>query len=250
MRNVKATVEYDGTDFFGFQKQSSVRTVQGELEYAARSVFGERVPVIGAGRTDAGVHAVGQVISFHAPGPIPTVSLARVLNDQMPADLCIRRCVEADEGFHARRSAAARTYMYTVLCRTEPSAILGRYAWQVFQPLEADAMEEAAQMFVGTRDFASFGMPARVGGTTVRRVYSVGMLRHGDAIRFVIRANAFLRGMVRAIVGTLVEVGLGKRRIVDLPAMIEAYDRRAAGAVAPPQGLCLTRVEYSGDKAI
>ncbi|MBP6964809.1 MAG: tRNA pseudouridine(38-40) synthase TruA [Armatimonadetes bacterium] len=244
MRNVKATIEYDGTGFFGFQKQSSVRTVQGELEYAAASVFGERVSVIGAGRTDAGVHAVGQVVSFKVPGPIPTANLVCVLNDRMPADLCIRRCVEVDESFHARRSALSRTYVYTVLSREEPAAILGRYAWQVSKPLDVDLMQEAAQALVGTRDFASFGMPMRIGESTVRRVIGVGALRQGDAIRFVIKANAFLRGMARAIVGALVEVGQGKRRIESLPAMIEACDRRAAGVIAPPQGLCLTKVEY------
>ncbi len=244
MRNVKAVIEYDGTDFCGFQKQSSKRTVQGDLEAAIQAVFGERIQVVGAGRTDAGVHATGQVVNFHAPDPIPTENLVTVINGRLSPDIRVKRCEEAPETFHARRSASSRTYVYTILNRREPSAILGRYAWHIMQPLDPDVMEAAASCFVGTKDFASFGMPYRPGGSTVRYVAGIAVRRRKDAILFVIKANAFLRGMARAIAGTIVEVGQGKRSVEDIPVILEARDRQAAGVTAPPQGLCLTKVEY------
>lgn len=244
MRNIKATIEYDGTDFYGFQKQSSRRTVQGEMEAAAAAVFGEPIQVVGAGRTDAGVHATGQVVNFRAPGPIPTENLVTVMNGRLSADIRIRHCGQVPDTFHARRSARERTYVYTVLNRLEPSAILGRYVWHIVQPLDLDAMAAAAREFAGTRDFASFGMPERPGASTIRHMAGVAVCRRKDAILFVIKANAFLRGMARAITGTLVEVGQGKRGAETIPITLASCDRQAAGLTAPPQGLCLTKVEY------
>lgn len=244
MRNVRATIEYDGTDFYGFQKQTSKRTVQGDLEAAVGAVFGEHIQVVGAGRTDAGVHATGQVVNFCAPGPIPTENLVTVINGRLSSDIRVRRCEEVPESFHARRSAKLRTYVYTVLNRTEPSAILGRYAWHIVQPLDLESMVAAAASFAGTRDFASFGMPERSGGSTVRHMVGVSVRRRKDAIVFVITANAFLRGMARAIAGTVVEIGQGRRRIGEVSSILDACDRQAAGVTAPPQGLCLTRVKY------
>jgi len=244
VRNVKAVIEYDGTDFYGFQKQSSKRTVQGDVEAAVEAVFGERIQVAGAGRTDAGVHAAGQVVSFHAPGPIPTENLVKVMNSRLPSDIRIRRCEEVPEIFHARRSARARIYIYTILNRPEPSAILGRHAWHIVRPLDVQAMAAATAYFEGTKDFASFGMPYRAGGSTIRHMARLVICQEDDTIRFVIEANSFLRGMARAIVGTIVEVGQGKRRIEEIPVILGACDRQAAGMTAPPQGLCLTRVEY------
>lgn len=244
MRNVKALIEYDGTDFYGFQRQSSKRTVQGDLEAAVRAVFGERIQIAGAGRTDAGVHATGQVVSFRAPGPIPTENLVKVMNSRLPSDIRIKRCEEVPESFHARRSAKARIYIYTILNRREPSAIQGRHAWQIVRPLDVQAMAAATAYFKGTKDFASFGMPYRAGGSTIRYLTRLVLCREDDTIQFVIQANSFLRGMARAIVGTVVEVGLGKRRIEEIPVILDACDRQAAGMTAPPQGLCLTRVEY------
>lgn len=244
MRNIKATIEYDGTDFSGFQKQSSRRTVQGELEAVAEAVFGEHIQVVGAGRTDAGVHAIGQVVNFHAPGPIPTENLVTVMNGLLSPDVRIKHCEEVPQTFHARRSARARTYVYTILNRPEPSAIMGRYAWHIVQPLDQDVMAAAAREFAGTRDFASFGMPDRPGGCTIRHMAGVVVCRRKDAILLAIKANAFLRGMARAITGTLVEVGQGRRGVETIAVVFDARDRQAAGTTAPPQGLCLTRVEY------
>lgn len=244
MRNVKATIGYDGTDFCGFQKQPSKRTVQGELEAAASAVFGEPIQIVGAGRTDAGVHATGQVVNFHAPGSVPTANLVTVMNGRLPADIRIKSCEEVPEAFHARRSAKMRTYVYAVLNSPEPCAIVGRYAWHVSRPLDVQAMSAAAECFEGTRDFASFGMPYRPGGSTTRHLAGIEVAKDGDRILFTIRANAFLTGMARAIIGTIVEVGRGKRRIEEIPVILEARERQAAGTSAPPQGLCLTKVEY------
>lgn len=245
MPNVKAVIEYDGTDFNGFQKQPSVPTVQRELERVLGKLFSEEiVKVIGAGRTDAGVHATGQVVSFQAPERFPLDRICLAMNGLLPKSIRVKSAQEAPESFHARYSAKARTYVYVVLNREAPSAILGRYAWHVTQPLDIEAMRTAAAGLIGKKDFATFGVPDRTGGSTVRQVFDFQIGRRKDAIIIVIRANAFLRGMVRSMVGTLVEVGRGKCRPEGVAEMLSVCDRRAAGVSAPPHGLCLTRVEY------
>jgi tRNA pseudouridine38-40 synthase len=242
---VKAIIEYDGTEFHGFQKQPSLRTIQGELEHALKELFRQPVvKVIGAGRTDAGVHAVGQVVSFEAPDRFPADRICPALNGLLPPSIRVKSSVEAPAGFHARYSAKARTYVYTILNRESPSALLTRYAWQVTKPLDMAAMRTAAAELIGKRDFASFGAPERAGGSTVRRIFNLEIERKKEAIFFKMRADAFLRGMVRAIVGTLVEIGQGKRPPEDIIGILNACDRRETVASAPPQGLCLTRVEY------
>jgi len=243
--NIKAVIEYDGTDFCGFQRQPSAPTIQGELERALRELFCEpSVKVIGAGRTDAGVHAIGQVVSFTAPEAFPIDRISPALNGLLPASIRAKGAEEVPAQFHARYSAKARTYVYAVLNRVAPSALLARYAWHLTQPLDIGAMREAAGGLVGAKDFTSFGIPERAGGSTVRQVFDLRIARRRDAVLFKIRANAFLRGMARAIVSALVEVGRGKRRPGEVAEMLAARDRRAAGVSAPPQGLYLTRVEY------
>lgn len=245
MPNIKAVIEYDGTDFYGFQRQPSVPTVHGEIERALARLFREQaVKVIGAGRTDAGVHATGQVVSFGAPESFPTDRICPALNGVLPMAIRVKEAKEVPDSFHARYSAKARTYAYVVLNREAPSAILARYAWHVTRPLNLEAMQAAAAELVGKRDFASFGTPERAGGSTVRRILEFGIGRRKDAILLVIRADAFLRGMARAMVGALVEVGQGKRSPAVIAEILSARDRGAAGPSAPPQGLFLTRVEY------
>lgn len=244
MPNVKAIIEYDGADFCGFQKQPSVLTVQGELERALGELFRERVKVIGAGRTDAGVHATGQVINFSAPESFPVDRIQPALNGLLPASIKAKSVNEVLEGFHARYSAKARTYKYIVLNRETPSALLARYTWHLTCILGVGLMRSAAAGLIGKHDFASFGMPERIGGSTIRQVFDLRIGRRKDAVFFVIRANAFLRGMVRAVVGTLAEVGQGKRPPEDIGRILSACDRQNAGVSAPPQGLYLTKVEY------
>ena len=245
MPNIKAVIEYDGTDLHGFQKQRSLRTVQGELENTLGRLFQQSVvKVIGAGRTDAGVHAIGQVVNFIVPPKFPIDKIWPALNDLLPAAIRVRSVEKVTDTFHARYSAKARTYLYVVLNRVAPSALLARYVWHLSRPLDLRAMRATVGELIGTHDFASFGVPERTGRSTVRQVFDFSIVRRKTAIFFTIRANAFLRGMARAVVGTLVEIGQNKRRPEELAAILSARDRHAAGVSAPPQGLYLTRVEY------
>ena len=245
MPNIKAVIEYDGTDFRGFQKQPSERTVQGELERALAKLFKqEKARVVGAGRTDAGVHATGQVVNFQLPETFPTDRICPAVNGLLPTSIRLKKSEVVADEFHARYSAKARIYVYVVLNREAPTAILTRYVWHVMRPLNLEAMQSAAADLLGKRDFGSFGVPERAGGSTVRRILNLEIRRRKDAIFFRIRADSFLRGMARAIVGTLVQVGLGKRCSDEIAEILAACDRRASSASAPPRGLYLTRVEY------
>ncbi|MHB0912269.1 MAG: tRNA pseudouridine(38-40) synthase TruA [Armatimonadota bacterium] len=247
MKNVKAVVEYDGTDFHGFQKQPRLRTVQGELERAAGKILGEPVKVIGAGRTDAGVHATGQVINLSVPDFFPTDRFAVAVNGALPLDLRIKSAEEVGEGFHARYSAKSRTYVYVVLNREVPSALLARYAWYLREQLDLPAMQAAGERLLGTRDFATFGMPDRAGASTMRTIFDIRIRRKRDAVFFIVKANAFLRGMARALVGTLVDCGRGRLAPGDIDGILAAGSRDAVKVIAPGRGLYLVRVEYRGD---
>jgi tRNA pseudouridine38-40 synthase len=234
--NIKAVIEYDGTDFCGFQKQPSERTVQGELERVLAKLFRqEKARVVGAGRTDAGVHATGQVVNFQAPETFPADRICPAVNGLLPASIRLKKSEVVADEFHARYSAKARTYVYVVLNREAPTAILTRYVWHVMRALNLEAMQSAAADLLGKRDFGSFGVPSRAGGSTVRRILNLEIRRRKDSIFF---------RMARAIVGTLVEVGRGKRAPDEIGEILAARDRRASGASAPPRGLYLTRVEY------
>src|SRR5262249_9190133 len=207
----KATVEYDGTDFTGFQWQHQTRTVQGELEAAIALRTGQTLRLTGAGRTDAGVHALGQVVSFGVETQIPLDRMALALNSALPPDLTVRHVEEVGPEFNARFSASSRLYAYLILNRRLPSALLRRYSAFCSEPLELEAMQSGAQMLRGEQDFAAFTNELQDDQTTMREVMrcQVGRYRHLVLVR--IEANAFLRGMVRSIVGTLLEVGTGKR---------------------------------------
>ena len=245
MPNIKAVLEYDGTGFFGFQRQPSKPTVQGEIERALSTIFRvDKFKIAAAGRTDAGVHATGQVISFQCPDRFPADRIRPAANGLLPKSIRLRRTEVVPDEFHARYSAKSRTYIYVVLNRETPTAILARYVWHVMRPLDVDAMRCAAEPLVGTHDFASFGMPDRAGGATVRRIRRLWIRPRKDAIYFGITADAFLRGMARAIVGVLVETGIGKRSPDEVAEILSARDRRVCGACAPPRGLFLTRIEY------
>lgn len=245
MANIKVVLEYDGTNFFGFQRQPARPTIQGELERALAQIFrGEHVKVIGAGRTDAGVHALGQVINFHAPRPFPVEQICSALNGNLPPTIRAKSAEEVLPSFHARYSALARTYVYVILNRQVPSAFLARYAWRLAGRLDVEAMRTAGETLLGTHDFASFGLPDHPGGPTVRHIYDFRIAWKKDGLFIKIRANAFLRGMARAIVGTLAQVGQGKRKPEEMMGILDSRDRRVAGVSAPPQGLFLTRVDY------
>ncbi len=235
----KATVEYDGTEFSGFQVQPGARTVQGELEAAlARLSGGRRQPVDGAGRTDAGVHAAGQVIAFTYAGRLSAAELTEALNGMLPKDVAVRDVRRAPAGFHPRYAARYREYRYTVW-NGPRSPLRERTALRVRTRLDTDAMARAATAFEGRHDFTAFG---GADPQPVRNVHHVRVRRRGHLVTIDVRADAFLRGMVRRMVAALLAVGAGK---MDEQAVAAALaDRRPAlgGAAAPARGLCLRRV--------
>ena len=244
MMNYKAIIEYDGTNFAGFQWQHGTRTVQSVLEAAIEKRTGAFVRIAGAGRTDAGVHGLGQVVSFQAETTIPTERMALALNSALPPDLTVRTVEEADESFHARFSASSRVYLYLILNRRTPSALWRRYSAFQCHPLDSGAMRDAAQRLIGERDFSAFANELKPGESTTRDLMRCDIARRGDFILTRIEANAFLRGMVRNTVGTLIEIGVGKRSPKEIDAILGSRDRRLAGPSAPAAGLCLIRVRY------
>jgi len=199
---------------------------------------------MGAGRTDAGVHALGQVASCDAPIRLDDLALQRALNALLPRDIVVSQVEPAPAEFDARRSARSKTYRYTLLRRAYPSALHGRYSLHVPYALDAEAMVDAARYLLGTHDFSAFRAGTCAAATPIRTVSGASWRAEGDVWRFEIVGNGFLQHMVRIIVGTLVEVGRGRRRPADLPEILASLDRRRAGKTAPPHGLCLVAVEY------
>jgi tRNA pseudouridine38-40 synthase len=236
----RATVEYDGTDFAGFQAQRpGVRTVQGELEAAlARLGNGARQPVDGAGRTDAGVHALGQVIAFTWTGRQTAAELEAGLNGLLPPDIAVRDVRRMPSGFHPRRAARYRDYRYTVW-NGPRSPLRERTALGVRIPLDVAAMARAGQVLVGRHDFSAFGAADR---QPVRTVHSVRVRRQGSLVTIDVRADAFLRGMVRRIVAVLLEVGRGEMTETEVREALDARRPARHGVSAPARGLCLRRV--------
>lgn len=241
--NVRALIEYDGSGFLGFQKQPAGRTVQGEIEKALGRLTGRAVRVIGAGRTDAGVHATGQVVNFR-PGPgIPVDRIREALDRTLPPDIAIR-CVEpVEDGFHARYDAKWRAYEYRIRNTPERRALDWRFVWYVPRPLDTCEMSRAAGLLIGTHHFGAFGTPER-GRSAVREMARAEVLADGETVLIRLKANAFLRHMARGIVGALVEVGLGRACPADIARALRAGADHPLFPMAPPQGLCLVEVEY------
>jgi tRNA pseudouridine38-40 synthase len=250
VRTFRLVLEYDGTDFAGFQLQGKgERTVQSVLEAAIARLAGEPCRVHGAGRTDAGVHALGQVAHFASLWPVPVEKLAGALNANLPRDLVVRRAEIAEAGFHARYSATSRTYRYVVLNRPAPSALMGRFALHVRQPLDISAMRAVAAELIGNHDFGAFGRPDEPNKSTVREIRQVDVRPwRPDCVLITVRGNAFLRTMVRAFVGTLLAAGRGRLTPGDVQTIRDGRDRTACPALAPAHGLCLVRVDYSGTR--
>lgn len=240
----RLTIEYDGTDYAGWQVQPNQRTVQETLEAALATLLGQATRVAAAGRTDAGVHATGQVACFRTPRSVAPDTILRALNALTPRDLTIRAVDEVPDDFDARRSARSRVYVYRLWNRRLPSPFWRRHAWHIAHPLAVVSMAEAAAMLVGERDFSSFQAAGCDAAHPVRRVFRSEIDRRGDLIRYEIEATAFLRHMVRNIVGTLEEVGQGTRQPDSLHDLLAARDRALAGITAPAHGLCLAEVKY------
>jgi tRNA pseudouridine38-40 synthase len=244
MQNLKLTLEYDGTDYHGWQVQPGLPTIQGTLEETIKRVSGEEVRVTGAGRTDAGVHAVGQVANFSTGKGLQANSWQRALNALLPPDIVVRRVEETSEDFDARRSAKSKTYRYSILNRPSPSALDRRYLLHVPNPLDLAAMAEAAAHLLGEHDFSAFRAADGDAVTSARRVYEARLATEGERMHFFITADAFLMHMVRIIVGTLLDVGAGKITPAGFREILKSRDRGRAGKTAPPHGLCLVNVQY------
>jgi tRNA pseudouridine38-40 synthase len=245
MARLRLVVAYDGTDFHGFARQRDQRTVAGELTTALEKVCRVPVTITGAGRTDAGVHAWGQVVSVDVPAHIDPARVARSLNAQLNPHIAIRAADIVQPDFDARFSAQWRAYRYTIVNRPVIDPLRARTAWWVDTPLDLHRLMLGADVFIGEHDFASFCRRGPQGSTTVRRVLTSRWVEEGDdVLRYEIRAHAFCWQMVRSIVGTLVDVGTGKRKAGEVMAMLAAKDRAAAGQIAPPHGLCLWEVGY------
>jgi len=239
---MRLTVEYDGSEFCGFQWQPGVRTVARVLENALERLLRETVKITGAGRTDSGVHATGQVISFTTTRPFPFERLVVALNALLPRDLSVRDAAEVETGFSARFSAIERTYVYAIRNAPGPSALTDRYAWGVARPLDLEAMRAAGSCLIGEHDFRAFSAPAE--GPAVRNVRRLEIKPLERLVRVEIAAGGFLRHMVRVVIGTLVECGEGRRDPAGMAGVLASADRSRAGVTAPPQGLYLAGVRY------
>ncbi|HHW48532.1 MAG TPA: tRNA pseudouridine(38-40) synthase TruA [Clostridiaceae bacterium] len=257
MRNIKLTIEYDGTNYSGWQSQKNAVAVQNEIQKAINKLTGENCLLIGAGRTDAGVHALGQVANFRTSSKIPADKFSYALNSLLPDDIVIKKSEEVSLDFHAQYSAKGKKYMYLIYNSNRPSALLRERAYFVPQKLDVDAMKKAAECFLGTHDFSAFRATGGSAKTSVRTITNVSLdVCHNmldacnnlgscnNLIKFEIEGNGFLYNMVRIIAGTLVEIGIGKLPWDSVPGIIESRDRKRAGRTAPPHGLYLVEVRY------
>jgi tRNA pseudouridine38-40 synthase len=244
MRQVRLVVEYDGTALCGWQRQPNGPTVQEHLEVALATLLQHAATVTGASRTDAGVHARGQVATFRTERTIPLHGIRRGLNSLLPDAIAIREAAEAPDEFHARFSASGKHYRYTILARPDRSPRWRDRAWHHAKPLDRDAMRAAAAVLVGEHDFAAFRAAGCSAKTTIRRIDSIELADDGELVQIDVRGNAFLRNMVRILVGTLVEAGTGDRTPAQVVEILANRDRTKAGITAPPQGLELVSVRY------
>ncbi|MBI5416052.1 MAG: tRNA pseudouridine(38-40) synthase TruA [Candidatus Omnitrophica bacterium] len=247
-RNIKLTLEYDGTGFNGWQIQARhQRTVAGEIEKALKKIFRKNIRLIGSGRTDSGVHALGQAANFKTTSPMKPDQMRRALNANLPDDIAVLKVEEVLAGFHAQYSVRSKTYRYTILNRDVRGPLQRRYCLVYPYPLNLRRMKEEAKALVGRHDFRSFqaANPSRdEKATTVRTVRRVGITKKGDFIHIDIEADGFLYKMVRNIVGTLLEVGQGRLPKGSIRSILAQKDRALAGDTARPQGLTLVKVEY------
>jgi tRNA pseudouridine38-40 synthase len=241
---VRGVVAYDGTEYGGFQRQANALTVQEAIETALAQITREAISVLAAGRTDAGVHATGQVVAFDIAWRHGLDDLWRALNAVLPADIAFLQIEEAAPDFHPRYDARSRRYRYTLYNAPVRCPLALRHSLHVAVPLDVAAMGRAAQLLVGEHDFAAFGQPPRQGGTTVRRVLTAEWGRDAPQLHFDIEANAFLYRMVRSIVGTLLQVGRSEMEVEGFAAVLASCDRDRAGPTVPPCGLCLVEVKY------
>lgn len=244
MRNVKLTIEYDGTNYCGWQKQNNEKTIQEEIEKAIYKAVGEVVEVIGSSRTDAGVHARGMVANFKTNATIPFDRFKYAINDKLPDDIAIIESEEVSEDFHARYDSKGKTYCYSIINRQQKPAIGRNYVYHFKWDLDIEKMREACKHFIGKHDFKAFRSLGSSVKTTERTIKELYIESEGEKINIFITADGFLYNMVRIIVGTLVEVGLGKIKPEKIIDIIQQGKRENAGKTFPPNGLYLLKVMY------
>jgi len=244
MRNVKLRIEYDGTDYHGWQYQPNARTIQGVMEEKIGKIVNEKVSLTASGRTDAGVHALNQVANFWTASRASCDDLHRGLNSLLPGDIAVKGVCEVDADFHSRFSATGKVYVYQILNSSYPSALINRFSWFIRHPLDAGNMNEAASHIIGEHDFSSFRASSCGAPHPVKTVKAAQFRKEADLLVFEIEATGFLHHMVRNIVGTLVDVGMRRRTSVSIKELLGSKDRRLAGVTAPPQGLFLKDVKY------
>lgn len=245
MRNIKITVEYEGSNYSGWQRQKNSRdTIQEKIENALWEITGEKISVAGSGRTDAGVHAIGQVANFHTSSRMSGEKLCRALNSVLPRDISVKSLEEVPADFHSRISSKKKTYFYRILNRAAPPALDRKTCWFISRELDTDSMSAACRLIEGKHDFAVFANVDAKVKTTVRTVFSAKIKRDGDFIIFTVSADGFLKRMVRLIVGTLVRVGKGNLSVKGLEEIMKKGEKTRDVIAAPPQGLFLEKVEY------
>ncbi|MCK5392605.1 MAG: tRNA pseudouridine(38-40) synthase TruA [Deltaproteobacteria bacterium] len=245
MRNIKIIVEYEGTNYYGWQKQPEGPTIQETIENALENITGENIFLFGSGRTDSGVHAWGQVANFKTESKIKAAELQMGLNSVLPKDITIKNAQEVGLDFHAQHSVKSKTYIYKVFNSPHPSALLRKRAWYIPHPLELDQMRQSAEHLIGEHDFKAFAQSGAEVKTTVRTVLSVGIEQvNKDILEFNIEATGFLKRMVRLIVGTMVQVGKGRITPLDFSEILDSGEKTKYVYAAPAHGLYLENVRY------
>lgn len=244
MRNIKIKIEYDGKDFNGWQKQPNKLNIQGEIERAIKDITGEDVELIASGRTDAGVHSLGQVANFKTNSNIPTEKFPIAINTKLKRSIRVLEAIEVDDRFHSRYNCKRKTYRYIINNSLNGTAIYRNLEYNFPEKLNVKKMNEAAQQFIGEHDFSAFKASGTSAKSSVRIIYEAKVYKKDERIIIEITGNGFLYNMVRIIAGTLIEVGLGKISPEDIINIINSKDRKKAGKTLPPNGLYLLNVEY------
>ncbi|KAJ52258.1 tRNA pseudouridine38-40 synthase [Clostridium tetanomorphum] len=246
MKNIKLLIEYDGTNYSGWQKQKmeNIKTIQGTIENSISNIIEENTEIIGCSRTDAGVHAKGFVANFKTNSRIPSEKFKYAINNLLPEDIVILDSKEVDLDFHSRYSCIGKRYIYKILNRENASPILRNYSYHIKKSLDIDRMYKASKYFIGRHDFSAFKSSGSNVQSSIRTIIDTEIYRKDDLLIFAVSGDGFLYNMVRIIVGTLIEVGIGKRESDDIVAILESKDRKKAGPCVPPMGLYLDKVFY------
>lgn len=247
MRNIKLTIEYDGSRYDGWQrlgKNSGQTTIQGKIEEVLKKMTGEDIELDGSGRTDAGVHAYAQVANFHTNTTMKCYEIKHYLNRYLPRDIAVFEVEEVDERFHSRLNVKSKKYIYRIAIGEVPSVFDRKYTYYCFDRLDVAAMKKAAVYLIGRHDFKAFSSIKKTNKSTVREIYDIDIYNDGREIQITVHGSGFLYNMVRIIAGTLIEVGKGERKPEDMKRILDSRDREQAGVTAPAQGLFLLEVEY------